>query len=242
MREPPVADRPRRAGELRVLSYNVRSLRDDARAVATVIRACDPDVVCVQEAPRFLRWRARCAALARTSGLVVVTGGRPAGAMLLLAHIRVRVERSQDLLLSKDPKLHQRGLAVAVVSVPGVRAAVASMHLDLDPTARCRHVDEVLARMADFAAPVVLAGDVNEEPGQPAWQALSARLQDAYAVAPDGSGETYSATRAARRIDGVFVDLRLEVVSAGVPDVPGIEVASDHRPVLAVLRSREPTG
>ena len=67
------------AATLRVLSYNVRSLRDDADAVASVIRSCEPDVVCIQEAPRFLRWRSKCAALARTSGMFVVTGGRPAG-------------------------------------------------------------------------------------------------------------------------------------------------------------------
>ncbi len=64
---------------LRLLTYNVRSMRDDRAAVARVIRSAEPDVVCVQEAPRFLRWRSTCAALARTSGLVVVGGGRPAG-------------------------------------------------------------------------------------------------------------------------------------------------------------------
>lgn len=36
---------------IRVLSYNVRSLRDDTEALARVIRACEPDLVCVQEAP-----------------------------------------------------------------------------------------------------------------------------------------------------------------------------------------------
>jgi endonuclease/exonuclease/phosphatase family metal-dependent hydrolase len=35
---------------VRVLSYNVRSMRDDRAALARVIRACAPDIVCVQEA------------------------------------------------------------------------------------------------------------------------------------------------------------------------------------------------
>src|SRR4051812_20005174 len=60
--------------ELRLLSYNVRSLRDDAVAVGAVIRACEPDVVAVQEAPRFLRWRSKRAAMARRCGMVVATG------------------------------------------------------------------------------------------------------------------------------------------------------------------------
>jgi endonuclease/exonuclease/phosphatase family metal-dependent hydrolase len=45
---------------LRLLSYNVRSLRDDASAVARVIRAAEPDLVCIQEAPRLFRWRSPC--------------------------------------------------------------------------------------------------------------------------------------------------------------------------------------
>jgi endonuclease/exonuclease/phosphatase family metal-dependent hydrolase len=221
---------------MRLLTYNVRSLRDDAAAVAQVIRACDPDVVCIQEAPRFLRWRSKCAALARMSGLLVVTGGRPAGAMLLLANLRVKVVGTQDVLLSKRPRLHQRGLAIATVEVAGERWTVASMHLDLDAGERRRHVDEVMAVLDAYDDPVVVAGDVNETPGQPAWQALAARWQDAYAVAPAGEGNTSNAKHPQRRIDGVFVDPRVEVVSCGVPDVPGIAVASDHRPVLAVLR------
>ena len=226
------------AGTLRVLAYKVRSLRDDARAVAEVIKFCRPDVVCIQEAPRLFRWRAKCAALARESGLVVVTGGRPAGAMLLLAALRVRVETSRDLLLSKTPGLHQRGLAVAVVAVPGLRVTVAAMHLGLDAAERRRHVDEVLAELARFDAPVILAGDVNEEPTEPAWRVLADRCQDGFAVAPAGGGPTFPAGAPSRRIDGIFVDPRLEVLSCAVPDVAGVEGASDHRPILAVLRSR----
>ncbi|GAC1324987.1 MAG: endonuclease/exonuclease/phosphatase family protein [Mycobacteriales bacterium] len=222
--------------EIRVLSYNVRSLRDDKQAVAAVIRACRPDVVCVQEAPRFLRWRSRCAWLARASGLVVVTGGRSAGAMLVLSRTGVRVLSARDVLLSKRARLHQRGLATAVLEVGGVQVAVASMHLDLDAGERRRHVAEVLDQVASLGAPVVLAGDVNEEPGAPTWAALAGALQDAYAVAPVGAGATYSAIDPRKRIDGIFVDPRLEVVSCEAIRVDGVAAASDHLPVLAVLR------
>lgn len=44
---------------IRVLSYNIRSLRDDTDALARVIKACAPDLVLLQEAPRFFRWRDR---------------------------------------------------------------------------------------------------------------------------------------------------------------------------------------
>lgn len=221
--------------QLRVLSYNVRSLRDDAQAVATVIRSCEPDVVCVQEAPRFLRWRSKCAALARESGLVVVTGGRPAGAMLLLAALQVRVLDVADILLTRKRGLHQRGVALATLELGGSRFSLGSIHLDLESEERRKHVDEIVARTSACGAPVILAGDINEEPNGSAWRALASSYPDAYTLAPSGGEYTYSATDPVRRIDGIFVDAAIKVLSCGVPDVPGIERASDHRPVLAVV-------
>lgn len=222
--------------EIRVLTYNVRSLRDDKHAVATVIKACAPDVVCVQEAPRFLRWRTKCAELASESGMFVVTGGRTAGATLLLAALRVRVLDTRDVLLSKKRGLHQRGIALARLQVGSSRFVIGSIHLDLEAGERLRHLDEIFLQVSEFGGPAVLAGDINEESTHPAWRALAARYRDAYREAPSGGEHTYSATEPTRRIDGVFVDPSIEVVECGVPDVPGIERASDHRPVLAVLR------
>lgn len=219
-------------GTIRVLSYNVRSLRDDAAAVAAVIRASRPDIVCVQEAPRFLRWRSKCAALARESGLVVVTGGRPAGAMLLLAALRVRIRTTKDVKLTKRRRLHQRGLAIAEIEVGGNAYVVASMHLSLNDAERLAQADEVFAKLADQTAPLILAGDVNETPDGPAWARISARLADG------GGGHTYSAKRPHKRIDAIFADPGLEFLCCDVPVVGAIAVASDHRPLLAVLRPR----
>ena len=225
---------------MRLLTYNVRSLRDDKVAVAAVIRACDADVVCIQEAPRFFRWRSKCAALARESGMFIVTGGRSAGAMLLLARLGVEVDASHNVLLEKTPKLHQRGLAVGVLRLRGERYAVASMHLSLDDTERTRQIPEVVGHMERLAdgAPIVLAGDVNETPDRPRWQALSERFTDAFTAAPFGDGNTYNAKTPYKRIDGIFVDPGVHVVSCGVPDVPGIAQASDHCPVIADLALR----
>src|SRR3954447_8573050 len=95
--------------ELRLLTYNVRSLRDDADAVAAVIRACEPDVVAVQEAPRHLRWRSKRAALARRSGLLVATADRPGGLMLMTT-LAVKVVSTRFAVLPKSPDLHQRAV------------------------------------------------------------------------------------------------------------------------------------
>jgi len=226
-----------RGVEVRVLSYNVRSLRDDDAAVARVIRAAEPDVVCVQEAPRFLRWRARCARLAREAGLVVVTGGRSAGANLVLASMRAGEVRTADLLLPRTRGLHQRGVAGAVLALGGARLAVAGTHLGLDAGERARHVRLVLEHARSLGADhLVVAGDVNETPDGPAWAALAAALGDGYARAPWGGAATFPAAAPDRRIDAIFASAEVEVLSCGAYEHPDVAAASDHRPVLAVLR------
>jgi endonuclease/exonuclease/phosphatase family metal-dependent hydrolase len=223
---------------LRLLTYNVRSTRDDRAALARVIRTAEPDVVCVQEAPRFLRWRSKCAALARTSGLVVVSGGRPAGANLIMSTLGVDVISTADVRFSPDPGLHQRGTAVAVLRLRGSTFAVAGTHLDLRPGPRLRHVEELHAAIGAHVAPdvpVIVAGDINDRPGSPAWQALAELRPDAFAAAGTGSAFTSPAKDARQTIDGVFVDPRIDVVSARVLDAPDVLVASDHRPLLVEL-------
>ena len=130
--------------------------------------------------------------------MFVVTGGRVAGAMLLLARIGVDVEASYDVLLNKTPHLHQRGLAVGVVRVAGERVAVASMHLSLDDIERGRQVDEVLAHMRRLAdgAPIVLAGDVNETPDRACWKALASPR---WRCAATGRNTTCRARKPTRR-------------------------------------------
>ncbi len=222
---------------LRLLSYNIRDLRDDGDAVSRVIRAAEPHVVCIQEAPRFLRWRSNCAAIARRSGLVVVGGGRPAAGNLLMSTLGIEVHSVRDELFSKDFRLHQRGTAMARLSLLGSSFVVAGTHLDLEEQARIRHVDELHHAVDSFAGdlPSVIAGDINDLPGTACWSALAAVRADSFVAAGTGDGFTYSASRAVKRIDGVFVDHRLGIRSSIVPDSADVHIASDHRPVLVEI-------
>lgn len=228
-------------GELRLLSYNVRSLRDDAAAVAAVIAACRPDVAVIQEAPRFLRWRSKRAALARQAGLLVATADRPGG-LLVLTTLAVRVRRTSFALLPKSPRLHQRAVCIADLELGGDAWRVASLHYSLDPDERQRHLPSVWAAVdaESDGAPLVLAGDVNEGPNRPVWRAMTERLHDAFEVAGAGNGDTYSTTNRRKRIDGIFVAPEAAVVDCRVvtdlPDAATVARASDHYPLLATLR------
>ncbi|MFG1944665.1 endonuclease/exonuclease/phosphatase family protein [Nonomuraea sp. NPDC048826] len=226
---------------LRVGTYNLRGLRDDVRALVRVLTAMRADLICLQEAPRMVGWRARCGRLAARCGLRLVAGQGMTG-VAVLAGPRVRLLRAESGLLRVFLGLEPRGLAAAVVEVGGAALAVGSVHLDLDGRARLHHAAEAMARVrrlaAPYGAPVVLGGDLNENPHQPTWRYLAGQLTDCYAAAPRGDGLTFTARRPGHRIDGLFAAPGIRVVSCGGVDATGDDLvaATDHLPVVAELR------
>ncbi|CAM5735050.1 endonuclease/exonuclease/phosphatase family protein [Streptomyces fumanus] len=228
---------------VRVLSYNVRSLRDDTDALARVITACAPDLVLLQEAPRFFRWRKKLARLAAASGQVILSGGGTAAGPALLCSLRATVERTEDVLLPLTPGLHRRGLATAVVRFGAARVGVLSCHLSLQKDERYEQSGMVLEKLAGLDAPhAVAGGDLNERPDGPAFRRIAKDLQDCWATAPWGGEHTSTPADPHQRIDAVFATPGIEVLGCGVPlGLPGVReddlrAATDHLPVLAALR------
>ncbi|MGW0764887.1 endonuclease/exonuclease/phosphatase family protein [Streptomyces sp. NPDC002676] len=228
---------------IRVLSYNVRSMRDDTDALARVITACAPDLVLVQEAPRFFRWRKKLGRLAAASGLVILTGGATAAGPALLCNLRVTVERTEDVLLPLTPGLHRRGFATAVIRIGGARLGVLSCHLSLQKDERYAQGGMLLDRLAAMGVEHAIAGgDLNEPPDGRTFRRLAEQLQDCRATAPWGGEHTWTHTEPHGRIDAIFATKDIEVLGCGVPiGHPGItetdlRAATDHLPVLAALR------
>ncbi|MET8243443.1 endonuclease/exonuclease/phosphatase family protein [Streptomyces sp. NPDC005202] len=228
---------------IRVLSYNIRSMRDDTAALARVISACAPDLALLQEAPRFFRWRKKLARLAAASGLVILSGGATAAGPALLCSLRAIVERTEDVLLPLTPGRHRRGFATAVVRFGGARLGVLSCHLSLQQDERYEQGGMLLDRLAGMGvAHAVAGGDLNERPDGPAFRRLAAGLQDCRAVAPWGAEYTWTPADPYQRIDAVFATHGIEVLGCGVPlGHPGVtetdlRAATDHLPVLAALR------
>ncbi|MEU8033811.1 endonuclease/exonuclease/phosphatase family protein [Streptomyces sp. NPDC049099] len=228
---------------IRVLSYNIRSMRDDTRALARVITACAPDLVLIQEAPRFFRWRKKLARLAKATGQAILTGGATAAGPAILCSLRATVERTEDVLLPLTPGLHRRGLATAVIRFGGARLGVISCHLSLDDKERYEQAALLLEHLAGLGVEhAVVGGDLNEGPDGPAFRLVSASLRDCRAVAPWGGEETWPHSEPPERIDAVFATKDIEVLGCGVPlDQPGVtgadlKAATDHLPVLAALR------
>ncbi|WP_055702985.1 MULTISPECIES: endonuclease/exonuclease/phosphatase family protein [Streptomyces] len=228
---------------VRVLSYNIRSMRDDTAALARVIAACDPDLVLVQEAPRFFRWRKKLARLARAADLVILSGGGTAAGPALLCSLRATVERTEDVLLPLTPGLHRRGFATAVVRFGGARLGVLSCHLSLQTDERYEQGGMLLDRLAGMGVEhTVAGGDLNERPNGRTFKLLAGALQDCWAVRPWGGEYSSEADDPRQRIDAIFASRGVEVLGCGVPvgqagiTETDLRAATDHLPVLAALR------
>ena len=225
---------------VRLLSYNIRSLRDDRTVLARLIRTCGPDLLCVQESPRFWFPRQQAAWLARSTGLVILSGGLSASGPLLLGRLRAMPLSVHDVLLPRTPGLHQRGFATTVVRF-GTAApfSVTSCHLSLDRDERYGQCGMLLEQLGRTGVPLgVVGGDFNEHPDGPGWKLLAGRLQDGWATAPWGSGFTSVPENPYQRIDAVFATPGIRVLACGVPDLPRKDLiaATDHLPLVAVLR------
>jgi endonuclease/exonuclease/phosphatase family metal-dependent hydrolase len=212
---------------LRVVSWNVRSLRDGSAGVAAFLASSAPDLALLQEAPRLLGSGFANRRLARRAGLIRAAGGAAAAGNLLLVSPRVRVLEARAVRLPRRPRLHRRGAVLGVVELAGARLAVAGTHLDLEPAARLDSARRVRAALPD-AHPRLLGADVNEESDGPAWQVLAEGLVDAAA----GCGPTFPLRAPRRRIDVVLVDPRLGLLEVRVPR-PG--PVTDHLPIVVDL-------
>jgi len=215
---------------LRVMSYNVHGLKDDRAALTGLIRAEEPDVVIVQEAPRRFRWRHKCAALADEAGLVVGAGGLPSLGNLLLVSLRVRVLESWCLRYPLTPGRHMRGAVFARCAVRGATFTVSGSHLSTDPLERPAQAGEWKRALSALEGPVVAGGDLNEGPGGGAWRTV------ADGFGPSASNLlTFPATLPRHQLDVVFAGPDVVVESYRVVESDRARAASDHLPVVADL-------
>lgn len=215
---------------LRVVSYNIHGRRGDRSALVEVVRELAPDVLVLQEAPRRFRWRQHCAELARQFRLVYAAGGLPSLGNVILVDVRVAVADSWCLRFPLTPGRHMRGAAVARCVVAGRPVTVAGTHLSVDPQERPVQAGLLRQELAEVAEPLVLAADVNDEPGSEAWKLLADGLVD---PGGEAAAPTFPAIDPVRRIDLLLADSQLSVAAYQVVDTPAARRASDHLPVVA---------
>lgn len=228
-------------GAVRLVAYNIRmgfglDGRFDLDGLADVIAGERPDVVALSEVDRA--WLLNgghdlLALLARRLDLPYVFA--PAADNVwgdaVLTRMPVRAARTEVLPALGAPTGAQ-ALAV-VLDAGGRELVVISTHFQPPPGGGPVAQAEATARFATTLAagrPLVVAGDLNTEPGEPAFEALrSAGLTDALAAARPLP--TSPADEPAQQIDHVLMSPGLTATDAVAPR----STASDHLPVAVTL-------
>jgi len=235
------ADEPPR---LTVLSYNIHhgegmDARLDLKRIAEVITAEEPDIVALQEVDQRTARTGRIdqpAVLGRLTGMEVhfganieIFGGEYGNALLI----------KPDVVAFTNHKLpsfyegEQRGLIDATLRLEnGAQVRVLATHLDHRPNdeERLASVEMINGLVADEERPALLLGDLNARPDSRVMERL---LQEW--TAPNAEPlPTFPANDPIRQIDYILIrpKERWRFVEVRVLEAP---VASDHRPILAVL-------
>jgi endonuclease/exonuclease/phosphatase family metal-dependent hydrolase len=227
---------------LTVVAYNIRmgfglDGRFDLPGLTEVVERQRPDVVLLSEVDRA--WLLNGGhdtldLLAGRLGMPYVFGpaADPVWGDAVLSRWPMRDPRSLPLPAVGAPTGAQ-ALAVTLDLGDGVRTAVVSTHLQpppgRGPVVQARAVADFATRYA-AGRPLVVAGDLNTEPGDEAYAEFTdAGLTDAFATARPLA--TSPADDPRQQIDHIFVSPGL---TPGDPVAPR-STASDHLPVAVTL-------
>ena len=218
--------------------------RVDLNRIASVLRRLDADVITLQEVDdRTQRTDGvdQTAVLAGLLGYEGVHGPHRAyqGGFYgnaVLTRLRVAEQRTHPIPPASGSALAVHETVVLVpsgsASLPDMPVSVVSVHLAGSVAERMAQADRVTEIFAEATHPVVLTGDFN---GRPEDEVVR-RLARDWRIAPKaGATFTYPAAEPDREID--FVMFRPSTALALEEHrVVGERVASDHQPILAVLR------
>lgn len=232
---------------LRVLSYNIHRCvgtdrRCDPKRVARLIEHARADIVGLQEVDLAFtgnRKSHQLDDLAEATGLSAIAGptigGMEAGfgnALLTRGQI-TRVEFHDLSVLRREP----RGLIDAHISAQGTTVRVLVTHLGLRMNERRRQTQSLLKILADGAGAAELTlvmGDINEwRPRGFAPYSLDRMLGRAPAL------RTFPVMFPIFSLDRIWVKPVQALRKITIPDHNLAQVASDHRPVLAIVDAEE---
>lgn len=237
---------------IRVLSYNIKhgegvDGKVDLSRAARIIKSVSPDIVALQEVDSGTKRTARVdqpKVLGELTGMQVAfgdnipyQGGRYGNAVLS----RLPIVRTQNHRLPSFYDGEQRGLFEIEVRPPGSSSSFLffATHLDYRPedherVASASLINELVASRGEIAA--LLVGDLNSEPMSRPIQELQKRWKQTTA----NSKLTFPSPVPVKQIDYVmyYPAQRWCVLETKVLDE---RIASDHRPVLAVLKFCPPS-
>ncbi len=130
--------------------------------------------------------------------------------------------------------LEGRSMLDTTIQINENKVNVNVTHLSLNPFLHRMQTSFMINQLKDNPLPVIIMGDYNMKPGSSGWKKITNVFQDAWTIAGNGKGYTYSSLHRKSRLDYIFADSRFEVLKAEV--LTKHPEASDHFPVKAHLR------
>lgn len=233
---------------IRVLTYNIHHGQGidgklDLPRIADVIQSTQPDIVTLQEVDQNVARSDTVdqpAALAKLTGMTVafgpnlkILGGQYGNAILS----KFPILSDCNLALPSRDNGEQRGVLMAQVRWGRTPLLILATHLDhrRDDRQRMESAQTINQWILDMPSnPAILAGDINATRDSPVLEKLTKK----WAIAGETEQPTIPVASPNRQIDFVLTYPRTawNVVQTQVIDAP---VASDHRPLLAVLQLSE---
>ncbi len=201
-------------------------------AVRDALRAMDADVIVLQEtegarltsqASDAVRW------LAWSLGMHHHGGAPMSGQSYNVAVLsRMTLQDARVVWLPAEESIERLAVTGTLATTHGSIFLIAThFQTDVFPTDRARQAAAIIGLATASDLPVILAGDLNTEPGpDPAWTALMTVFQDHW---PDAGGHTYSASEPRERIDHI---LTLGIKPRDMQTFGGPAI-SDHLGVVA---------
>ena len=232
---------------LRVVTYNIKHGRGnddvvDLERTAAVLRRLQPDIVGLQEVDDRAKRSGsvpQAEVLGKALGMhhafgrfMDFQGG--AYGMAILSRYPIAATNEVPLPEGNEPRT---ALSVRVTLPDGTPLTIVNVHFDWVRDDRFRFAQaEALARHLDaLTTGYVLLGDFNDVPGSRTLSLFRSRAGEA--AKPAANNLTFSSTEPTKEIDYIFF-APAAAWQAGEVTVIDERVASDHRPVLAVLRPR----
>lgn len=242
------------AGEdtLRILCYNIHYGQGndgayDLERLAEVIKATNPDLVALQEVDVLVRRSGKvhqAQKLGELTGLAVhygptqhYEGGLYGNAVLTRLPVRETLIHPLPYTeATPDLTTYPRGFVAVTVEGPGGKPfRFVSTHfqhnVEEDRVAEAEAVNELLASEGD-ALPTILAGDINATPDSEPMRVLLSKWTN---VTDEPAAPTVPSQEPRSRIDYIFFRIGDPFTVEEAKVIPEA-MASDHRPVFAVLK------
>lgn len=234
---------------LKVMTYNIHvgvgmDKKLDLARIAGVINEERPDLVGLQEVDRGVRRTGgvdQIAELARLTKMdyafapnLDYQGGKY-GVAVLSRHPIVAIDhrRYQNLR-----EAERRGFLRVEIRLGSRRVHFVTTHLDYQHAdGRLFEARQLLKALGEVGGPLILTGDLNDEPAGETFKLLEQWFTDAYRAAPgagEAGGYTYPADAPRKRIDYVLVRKGDGARVSGAGYVKDTQ-ASDHRPFVAFV-------